>query len=101
MKSVKHLKVSSILLENDMQESVCIHSDAKKQAELRDAYFVEWRHYHKKCRKLERSNYWNQQKQNLSNFRSCDPKEFWKKLNLKPKSKSYQFTKSDLFDYHK
>ena len=27
-------------------------------------------------------------------------KNFWKKLNLKPKSKSYQFTKSDLFDYY-
>ena len=81
------------------QESIRIHSDAKKQAELRDAYFNERRNYHKKCRKLERS-YWNQQKQDLSNFRSRDPKEFWKKLNLKPKSKSYQFTKSDLFDYY-
>ena len=81
------------------QESIHIHSDAKKQAELRDAYFNEWRNYHKKCRKLERS-YWSQQKQDFSNFRSRDPKEFWKKLNLKPKSKSYQFTKSDLFDYH-
>ena len=36
----------------------------------------------------------------MFNFRSRDPKEFWKKLNLKPKSKSYQFTKSDLFDYY-
>ena len=82
------------------QESICIHSDAKKQAELRDAYFNERRNYHKKCGKLERS-YWNQQKQDLSNFRSRDPKEFWKKLNLKPKPKSYQFTKSDLFNYYK
>ena len=81
------------------QESIRIHSDARKQAELRDAYFDERRNHHKKCRKLERS-YWNQQKQDLSNFRSRDPKEFWKKLNLKPKSKSYQFTKSDLFDYY-
>ena len=63
------------------------------------AYFNERRNYHKKCRKFEKS-YWNQQKQELSNFRSRDPKEFWKKLNLKPKSKSYQFTKSDLFDYY-
>ena len=36
----------------------------------------------------------------MSNFRSRDPKEFWKKLNLKPKSKSYKFTKSDSFDYY-
>ena len=35
------------------QESIRIHSDAKKQAELRDAYFNERRNYHKKCRKLE------------------------------------------------
>ena len=55
------------------QESIRIHSDAKMQAELRDAYFNERRNYHKKCRKLERS-YWNQQKQELFNFRSRDPK---------------------------
>ena len=30
------------------QESIRIHSDAKKQAEFRDAYFNERRNYHKK-----------------------------------------------------
>ena len=30
------------------QESIRIHSDAQKQAELRDAYFNERRNYHKK-----------------------------------------------------
>ena len=46
MKSAKLLKVNSA--RKRYQESIRIHSDAKKQTELRDAYFNERRNYHKK-----------------------------------------------------
>ena len=35
------------------QESIRIHSDAKKQAELKDAYFNERRNYHKSVENLK------------------------------------------------
>ena len=45
--------------------------------------------------------YWSKQKQSLNNLRSKDPKEFWNRLNMKSKGKSYNFSKSELSDHFK
>ena len=52
------------------------------------------------CQNLERA-YWNEKKRELTNFKSCDPKEFWRKFNMERKAKSFDFSKSELFNYFK
>ena len=82
------------------QEAIRSNTDEHIKTNLRDKYFENRRNYHKVCRKQERA-YWFKQKQNLNNFRSEDPKEFWNRLNMKPRGKSHNFSKAELSDYFK
>ena len=63
-----------------------------------DSYFKNRRDYHKLCREKERT-YWNKQKQNLYNLRSKDLNIFWNKLIMKPKCKSNNFSKLELYNF--
>ena len=82
------------------QEAIKSITDEHIKTNLRDKYFENRRNCHKVCRKQERT-YWFKQKLNLNSFRSKDPKEFWNRLNMKPRGKSHNFSKAELSDYFK
>ena len=82
------------------QEAIKSNANENIKTNIRDNFFCLQNTYHKLYRKQERS-YWSKQKQNLNNLRSKDPKEFWNKLNMKPKGKSHNFLKIELSSYFK
>ena len=65
---------------------------------FREEYLKTRKEHQYLCKKLEKQC-WKQQKNTLYEMRSQDPKEFWKCLNLKPKSKSQNFSKDKLFEF--
>ena len=81
-------------------EAIKSNANENIKTNMRGKYFWDRRNCHKLYRKQERA-YWSKQKQNLNNLRSKDPKEFWNKLNMKPKEKSHNFSKIELSSYFK
>ena len=97
---MQNFKRQTEFIQKKYQEAIKLNANELIKTNLRDKYFENKRNYHKLSRKQERM-YWSKQKQSLNNLRSKDPKEFWNRLNMKSKGKSYNFSKSELSDHFK
>ena len=66
----------------------------------KENFFKSLNNFNSMKRKKERL-YWRQRKESLALTKMKNPKEFWKKLNVKRKGMPFNFSKDELFNYFK
>ena len=82
------------------QEALRKQLPQKETSIRKDHFFKSLNNFNLMKRKKERL-FWRQKKESLALTKMKNPKEFWKKLNVKRKGMPFDFSKDELFNYFK
>ena len=82
------------------QEALKIQLPQNETSIRKENFFKSLNNFNSMIRKKERL-YWRQRKESLALTKMKNPKEFWKKLNVKRKGMPFDFSKDELFNYFK